>query len=163
MKLFICLSLIFSMASVKSQDLDIIRLNYTKAVSDKQTCKEMISELEKSNLSGVQLAYLGAFQTIWANHVSNPIDKLTTFRKGKKNIEKAVSQNADEVEIRFVRLSIQNNVPAILGYKSDIDTDKNFVLEHFGTVRSKHLQKLIRDFFEDSDLLTQKEEQVFEN
>lgn len=165
MKFLCCLFLFLNVVGIKAQnsDSDRIRLQYPKAVSDKELCKSMISELEKKDVQPTELAYLGAFQAVWANHVLNPISKLSSFKKGKNNIEKAIRQNPNETEIRFIRLSIQYSIPKFLGYKSDIDTDKDFILKNFKNIENPNLKKLIRDFFEGSDLITKDEKHFLEN
>ncbi|MNL63352.1 hypothetical protein D3C87_1874840 [compost metagenome] len=89
------------------------------------------------------MAYLGAFQTIWAKHVINPISKLSTFKKGKKNIEDAVKSKPDNVEIRFVRLSVQVNCPSFLGYSGKINEDKKIVQMGIQNVKSVILKKMM--------------------
>lgn len=123
--------------------LDQVRNNYTKAVNDKQVCELMIKELENSSNNDVSLAYLGAFQTIWANHVINPLSKYNTFVKGKKNIEKAVKSSPNNIEIRFLRYSVQKNAPSFLGYNDNITEDLNYIKKHKNTVDNMVLKKLI--------------------
>ena len=57
----------------------------------------------------------------------SPISKWNTFKKGKGNIEQAIKIEPDNVELRFIRLSIQKNIPSFLGYKSNIDEDIEFI------------------------------------
>lgn len=130
--------------SPDSTGLDEIRTNYNKAVSDKALCEKMITELSKTqNESTDYLAYLGGFQAIWANHVFSPLSKLSTFNKGKKNIERAIKKEPDNAEYRFIRLSIQKNVPSILGYKSNIKEDTEFLKSNQNQIKSQILQKNI--------------------
>lgn len=91
----------------------------------------------------VYLAYLGAYQTIWANHVINPISKLSTFNKGKKNIENAFLLDQNNIEIRLIRYSIQNNAPKFLGYSNELIRDKNFIERNYQDVKSIELKELI--------------------
>ncbi|WP_313100953.1 hypothetical protein [Epilithonimonas sp.] len=126
-----------------SQDYDAIRKNYQKAVSDKIICKEMLKHFENKNNTGLDLAYEGAFQAIWAKHAINPLEKLTTFKKGKKNIEKAVKQNPNLIETRFLRYSIQKESPAFLGYKSNIDEDKMLLNRNIKNVEDIILKQMI--------------------
>ena len=128
----------------KATDLETIRKNYELAVNDKEICKHMINELINSTESNIHLAYLGAFQTIWANHIINPISKLNTFNKGKKNIEFAIKNAPKNVEIRFVRLSIQKNSPNFLGYNDYINEDNNFIKKNKNTITSTTLKKMIQ-------------------
>jgi hypothetical protein len=89
------------------------------------------------------MAYLGAFQAIWAKHVWNPLEKLGTFNKGKENIEKAINLSDSDVEIRTIRLSIQINAPKFLGYSNNIDEDKQFIIAKRRSNNSQTLQIII--------------------
>lgn len=122
--------------------LHVYRVNYTKAADDKSLCKTMISELEQmKNISTPGLAYLGAFQTIWAKHTYNPLSKLATFERGKKNIEMACENEPTNVEVRFIRLSVQKNAPAFLGYRANIKEDEEFLRKNRPQIQSEILQK----------------------
>ncbi|MBK9211588.1 MAG: hypothetical protein IPO14_01135 [Saprospiraceae bacterium] len=123
-------------------DLEYIRTNYDEAVSNETLCKSMIEELSKNTSNTTYLGYLGAFQTIWAKYTSNPISKLSTFSKGKKNIEKAIKSEPENVELRFIRLSIQKNCPSFLGYNSHIDADKLFIKNNLNKVSSAALKQM---------------------
>ncbi|MBK0370157.1 hypothetical protein [Flavobacterium agrisoli] len=128
----------------QSFDLEVVRQQYSQSVTDKTVCQNMITELSKKTETDVHLAYLGAYQTIWANHIFNPISKLATFKKGKANIEKAVQQASENVEIRFIRLSVQQNCPKFLGYYQNISEDRDYLIRYKNTVTSVILQKQIK-------------------
>lgn len=143
-----CISLPISLVNDTNKEMDPIRINYTKAVSDKKVCKTMIEQLELKNGNSLSIAYLGAFKTIWANHAVNPIVKLNSFNKGKKYIETAVKEDSLNVEIRFIRLSVQKNCPAFLGYNKHIDMDSKFIAAHKNSIKSGYLKKMIAELFE---------------
>jgi len=146
---FMSFSLILTMGTLGlSQSLSDLRNNYVEAVSNKEVCEKMIGELERNANTSIKLAYLGAFETIWANHVSNPIAKLRTFKKGKMKIEEAVKKDKDNVEIRFIRLSIQKNAPGILGYRSNIKEDELFLKANLHKISSTHLKTQIETILE---------------
>lgn len=127
-----------------------VRSNYSKVVSNRALCERMIGELmESKNNSATHLGYLGGLQTIWANHVFSPISKLKTFREGKKNIEKAIKKEPENVELRFIRLSVQKNAPSFLGYKSNINEDSAFIKENSLQIRSQILLKMIGTLLKD--------------
>lgn len=141
---------LFSMTSADTTNLDVVRANYDKVVSDKKMCIEMIAELEKrKNNSATHLAYLGALQAILAKHVFNPISKLNTFKEGKKNIEQAIKIEPDNAELRFIRLSIQKNAPSFLGYRSSINEDTEFIKKNRNQISSdillKNIERLLKD------------------
>lgn len=144
------ISVVFVFISFNATGLDVVRANYNKLVSDKDLCKKMISELaETKDNSATHLAYLGGLQTIWANHVFNPISKLNTFKEGKKNIDQAIKKEPDNVELRFIRLSVQKNAPSFLGYKSNIIKDTEFIRENRHQIGSEILQKMIETLLKD--------------
>lgn len=145
MKILMLFSTVLLMnVSFKNSDLNEVRTSYSKAVLDKKLCKKMIEELELSKeKSVIDLAYLGAYQTIWANHVFNPWSKLATFRKGKNNIELAISKEPENVEIRYIRFSVQKNAPSFLGYNNNLKEDKDFLVKNKKNINSDFLQKNI--------------------
>ena len=138
------LTVLLMNVSFKNSDLNEVRTSYSKAVLDKKLCKKMIEELELSKEKYViALAYLGAYQTIWANHVFNPLSKLATFKKGKNNIELAISKEPENVEIRYIRFSVQKNAPSFLGYNSHLKEDKDFLVKNKKNINSDFVQKNI--------------------
>lgn len=139
--IFILYILVGTAYNVQSMDLETVRMNYGKAASDKKLCRAMIEALHTETEDAVHLAYLGAFQTIWAKHSSNPISKLQTFKRGKRNIEDAVMSKPDNVEIRLLRLSVQSNCPSFLGYKKNIEEDKKFIMSNTKNITSVFLKE----------------------
>lgn len=125
-------------------DMDYVRNSYGKAVHDKNLCSRMISDLTTHQQNHAYLAYLGAFQAIWANHVFSPVSKYSTFSAGKNNIEKAIKKAPLDPEIRFIRLSVQKNIPAFLGYSNHIDEDTRFLKKHLKEISSPVLLRMIQ-------------------
>ena len=124
--------------------LDEVRTNYNKLAADKALCKKMILALEETkDNSATHLAYLGGLQTIWANHTLNPLSKLSTFKKGKKNIEAAIKKEPNNAESRFIRLSVQKNAPKFLGYQSNIKEDVEFIKNNRSQIKSNILNQYI--------------------
>lgn len=129
--------------SVNAVNLDYIRLHYSDAVKDKDLCQSLIKVLKREQSNNVYLAYLGGLQTIWANHTVNPYSKLRSFNEGRKNIEKAVNNEPGNPEIRFVRLLVQKNAPAFLGYYQQISDDSIFIRNHRQRIQSDVLLKMV--------------------
>ena len=127
----------------QNMDLEYMRLNYEKAVGNKELCRAMIEALISKKDEPVYLAYLSGLQTLWANHTINPISKLGTFKKGRMNLERAVEMAPNNLEIRIIRLSIQKNAPRFLGYYENIKTDEEFIKHHQHNISSASLLRLI--------------------
>jgi hypothetical protein len=148
MKMILLILVVSSTTCLKATDLEYLRKNYAKAVNDETLCKTIINKLSVKVESQVHLAYLGAFQTIWANHVFNPVSKMNTFTKGRVAIEMAVQKEPNNAEIRFIRLSVQKNCPAFLGYSSNIASDKKFLKDHLSSITSEQLKKMVQELIE---------------
>lgn len=86
----------------------------------------------------VLLAYRGAASAASAGSVSGVFKKLEYFNSGKSELEKAVSLNPLNPEIRFLRLATQVSAPGFLGYTSDISNDKARIINTFNSVNANH-------------------------
>src|SRR5690606_4169 len=91
------------------------------------------------------VAYKGAALTLKAKFAKAIPDKIGFVKEGAKLVESAVAAEPNNVEIRVVRLSVQENVPAIVGYKKNIGEDKNYILSHLKDVDGD-LREYIRNF-----------------
>nr|WP_199162757.1 hypothetical protein [Elizabethkingia sp. ASV34] len=120
-------------------DLEFVRSNYNKAVADKDLCALMIRDLQQTDNETLPLAYLGGLETVWAKHAVNPISKLKTFNKGKRKIEQAVQKEPENIEIRFIRLSVQKHAPSFLGYNKNIKEDLSFIQKNRQGIKSQIL------------------------
>lgn len=141
--LIILASMMIALLSQAQPNLHQLRLHYTKAVVDKKTCKKMVDSLKYKADKPIFLAYLGGFQTIWAKHASNPLAKWKSFSQGRKNIEKAIEKDPESAELRYIRLSVQKNAPAFLGYRKNMEEDIAFLKKHRTAIVSDLLLKNI--------------------
>jgi len=130
-------------------DIEVVRKNYRMAVFDKNLCRKMIDELVNDRGNTISIAYLGGFQTIWARHTYNPISKLKTFFAGKANIEEAVRKDSSNPEIRFIRLSVQENCPFFLSYHNNIKEDHTFLKLNMHKIKSAVLKEMVASIVND--------------
>lgn len=124
-----------------AQDINTLRNNFDKASTNKNICEEMINSISSSTKNSLFLGYLGAYQTIWAEHVSNPFSKLKTFNNGKKNIDNAINKDPNNIELRLIRYSIQLNAPKFLGYHKNIASDKKIIIENKNSIKNTDVLK----------------------
>ena len=87
--------------------------------------------------------------------------KKRFFKQGVALIESAVKAESSNIEIRYIRLGVQENSPKFLGYHKNIEEDKDFILKNFATVSSKELREVIRDFVMKSNFFSEKEKLTF--
>jgi hypothetical protein len=113
-----------------------VRSLYEKAALEEASCKEVIRLTEKSTpeKDPVNYCYLGAAQTISAQYAGNPYTKLQLFNTGKSKIEQAASLQPKNVEIAYVRFTVQCGAPAFLNYSSAMTKDKTIILDNLENV-----------------------------
>lgn len=75
-------------------------------------------------------AYKGLCETMMAEYAFLPTSKLRYFNKGKKKIQEAIQQHPDNPELRYIRLMVQLNAPAMLGYYQEIQKDLDFFVSN---------------------------------
>lgn len=137
MKFIFCLLFFFCTIIARAQiNLDEIRSNYTIALFEKSICIKMIKVLSTQKSQAIYLGYLGGFQTIMAKHYSNPFSKLKTFNQGKANIESAILKDNKDVELKYIRYSVQKNAPRILGYFDNLEMDRKCLEENKCEIKS---------------------------
>lgn len=73
-------------------------------------------------------AYKGVATAMYAEVVSGVDDKFSYFGKGKQLIEDAIQGDFWNPEIRFLRYSVQAEVPWIVNYSGNLNEDANIIL-----------------------------------
>lgn len=92
-----------------------------------------------------------------AKYTLNPISKMNSFKKGKSLLEAAVKQDPAHLEIRFLRFSIQTNLPSFLGYDAHIQEDKRFLLKQVAATEDKDLKNKVIQYLSSSKYCTEEE------
>ncbi|HLW31296.1 MAG TPA: hypothetical protein VKX40_03470 [Aequorivita sp.] len=147
LKSFLILILLIS-AVGNAQDLNKIRLQYPNAVNN----SELVSQMDKmfgnatSESEGTLLAYKGAIYTLKAKFAKQRNEKKELFKEGVGFIEASLKSDPNNIEIRYIRLSVQQNSPKFLGYHKNVEEDKEFVLNNYEKISSKDLRNVILDF-----------------
>lgn len=143
------LIIVFFIAVVGSaQDLNQTRSEYQKAVENSEIATKLDGELTSVSSSSkpVLLAYKGAISTLKAKFAKSRSDKKEFFKEGVSLIESAVESESANIEIRYIRLSVQENSPHFLGYHRNIEEDKQFILKHYAVTASKELKGVLKNF-----------------
>jgi len=101
-------------------------------------------------------AYEGALLMTKAGLIKKISDKISLFKAGRTKLERCIITDSANAELRFLRLIVQENVPAIVNYKGDLEKDKTVILRSFKTL-SPEVQKYIRDYSKGSKILNSKD------
>lgn len=98
--------------------------------------------------------YYAAAMTKKAGLVSSVSEKMNLFKKGRDLLEEEIKKDPKTMEWRFIRFTIQDNIPSFLGYSSNLEEDKKVVYNEFSKA-SPVLKKYILMYAKDSESLDQ--------
>ncbi len=157
MKKIILLILILYCESSFSDTFSIpdIRQLYQSAAVNEDACDKLIHMLDKTTSENNLLfsGYKACATMLRAKYVFNPFTKWSHFYNGKNMLEKTILTDENNIELRYLRFTIQTNVPSFLGYKNEIEADKLFLLRSIKTLSDENLKTSILSFLKKSDYL----------
>lgn len=161
-KAFLILLILLPFVS-NSQNLESIRSQYPKAKESSEITDRMYEEL--SGVSGenhVLSAYKGAISALKADFAKGIKNKKDFFKEGAELLDQAVAAEPENVEIRYLRLTVQENAPKIVGYHGNIDEDKEVIKNRFHNLESDSLKAVIRGFIKISSNFDKDEKSEFQ-
>lgn len=153
----------FFLGANVSVDIVEIRQTYRNIQDNEDLIKDLYEALtpvaknDQPNL----VAYKGAATTMMAKFADGIKDKKTFFNDGRELLEYAVKAQTSNVEIRCIRLSVQENAPRILGYHKDIDTDKQFIIDNYNAMKDEAAKDFVKGFVTQSDSFSDEQKQLF--
>jgi hypothetical protein len=100
-------------------------------------------ELHKDSDDESINGYQSIIWFLWADYYVNPFKKWRCFSQGVKELEQLIDSHTDNAELRFLRLTIQDNIPRFLGYHENREEDKAFIHKYLSEITDKDLQERI--------------------
>jgi hypothetical protein len=144
---FLNIIILLSVTDANLKINEVRKLYYQAAVNEDAAVrlKKMLTEVN-DNSDAIFVCYKGASQMLDAKYAFNPITKLNRFKKGKTMIEKAINKDPNHLEMRFIRFSIQTNLPSFLGYNNWIESDKKLLLLQTSKTKDEDLKLKISNY-----------------
>ncbi|MEO7175794.1 MAG: hypothetical protein ABIV51_08000 [Saprospiraceae bacterium] len=157
------LCFLLKLSSAYSYDIHSLRQLYYAAAVNKDSANkfQMVMRGLESNTDPIYMCYKGMANLMQANHSINPYTKIACFNKGKAMLEKAISADPKNIEMRFMRYGTQTNAPLFLGYSSNINADKLAIMNGWSTITDNDLKEKIRKYMMESNLCGTKEKLIF--
>jgi len=130
MRCSLVLTLVIALFFTQTLTIKDVRANFFQVCSKKKELSEWVNELkEVENDNYLIIAYKGVASAMYAEIASGVYTKLKYFSTGTKMIERAIAKYPDDVELRFLRLTIQKNAPSFLNYSGNIEADKDKIIK----------------------------------
>lgn len=143
-------------------ELSSVRQQYIKAALSQGEAVKFYGQLKDLGDENATIkAYKAASVVLLAKYENGLFRKSRLFNKGKKMLEETIEKAPENYEARLIRLNIQENVPWITGYTSDIKKDKLFLIKNY-KAQDKGLQDFTRRYVLQSEAFTDKEKDVFQ-
>lgn len=146
-------------SQVSGQELNLlkIRKEYSSAVNDKDICENNLNLLRSKAKATTEKGYLAVYEMVYAKHMGNPFKKLGQFKKGKNLLESLIGQEPNNVELRFIRWSVQTHAPSILNYSADIKEDKKFMINNLYSLQNSDVKGIIYKYIKGANSFSEGE------
>ena len=156
-------TILMSFILVVCQELPNARKAYIDASKSQKNAEAFYDLMANYNYQNeVLLAYKGASIALKAKYAKQIKLKKSLFIEGVTIIEKSIKIEPNNIETHLIRLSIQENSPKILNYKSNIDEDKKIILTNFDK-QNQSLKIFIKDYIQQSTIFSEKEKKSIIN
>lgn len=156
------LTLLYCAPFLFQPTLSKIRAEYPKAVKNEKKANklyESLSSITKDD-DKVLVAYKGGVSTIMAQFGKGIKEKTDFFKEGRDLLEYAVKEAPENIEIRCIRMGVQENSPKIVGYHDNIEEDKKFILTNYKHTRSEEVKKAVKKYVLQSEAFDEAEKQM---
>jgi hypothetical protein len=153
-------SFILSVVFIGNPNLASIRKLYPTVTKSEDNAKEFTAKLASvsDNDDTVLVGYKAASIVLSSRYEKKTQSKKDRFKEGVKLLEATIKKEPNTIEIRMIRLSIQETVPPITGYKKNIKEDKKYIAAHYSE-QSPTLKEYLKDFILQSKSFSEKEKQ----
>jgi len=134
-------------SNAQDHSLYLLRHEFYLCTLDYQNAFPLIEKLNKiSDPNALELAYKAATQAILAKPGWNIFKKMRYLRRSRDTFEKAIDRDLKDLEIRFLRLSVEHHIPFYLGFSKNISHDKQVIMENIELFKQKELPREISDY-----------------
>ncbi len=130
--LFILISVHSNAESVAGDEIRNIKLAVHRAIESAAVTDSLYRVLKGGNNDNpLIIGYIGTLEALKAKHSWNPYNKIRYVSLSQKTMKKAVELDPNNLEIRFMRFSIQHYTPAFLGFSKDLEEDRRAIVRQF--------------------------------
>ena len=92
------------------------------------------------------VAYRAAAKALIAKYAWNPATKISALRYAERSLKEAVSTDASNLEIRFLRFYIENSIPSYLGYSKNLAEDHGILSQNLHRLKDLSIDGGIAEY-----------------
>ncbi|MFD2284622.1 hypothetical protein GJU39_02945 [Pedobacter petrophilus] len=143
----------------------MLKSDLVKAVENSKLTESLLVKLNKlPNKTALTTAYIGTLEALKAKHAWNPYSKIKYVKVSMQTMQSAINMDKENMEIRFMRFSIQHYTPSFLGFSKDLTADRKEIVKHYQNgnfgVADQTLVKNVARFMVDSNRCTPEEVKI---
>lgn len=110
-------------------DLHALRKQLMMAIQSSKVTDSLYDKLNAiKDKPAIINAYLATLDALKAKHTWNPYYKIKYLNDAEKAYQVALSEDPHNIEIRFMRFSVEHNVPGFLGYNKNLTADREEII-----------------------------------
>ncbi|MFY0601310.1 MAG: hypothetical protein JXR03_16660 [Cyclobacteriaceae bacterium] len=109
-------------------DIHEIRKSFHSALLNEENIETFHSLMDSNvDTEPTIVAYQAVSKALMAQKVWNPIDKYIYIKNFHSLMDKALKEDSLNLEIRFLRFSVEYHIPPWLGYSEHLEEDIKFI------------------------------------
>lgn len=151
---FITAFMLFFQSGIES-----LRDSYAKANVSNANTEAFINTAEKTSGSDAVIQGYKAAAKIMEAKIAKQ-NRKALVKSGATSLESIIKSNPNNIELRVIRMSVQENIPKIVGYRGSLKDDKAFILNNYSKQNSA-LKNYIKKFAAQSKTMTAAEKANF--
>lgn len=133
-----------------ANQIDEIRNLFNTAHASQEDCQSLL-DLTALSSDSLHKAYHAAATMVSSKFIVNPFKIGAVFRTGKNDLEDLISEHFDDVEMHFLRYTIQLNTPKFIGYHRNIDADRTILRDYLKSNPDSELSKHMMVFIQNTN------------
>lgn len=131
--------------NLNAQSIKELRADYITALTDHEKAPQVLEKFyEVENPTANMLAYQGALEAIMTRTTRNVFKKYGYLSDSEESFEKAVELAPNDMEVRFMRLAVEHEIPRFLCKSEHIEEDIAFIVKNLGFFNPDYLPLAVR-------------------
>ncbi|MEO9967089.1 MAG: hypothetical protein ABJF11_14920 [Reichenbachiella sp.] len=147
------LNVLICVAWLPTDNIELLRKQYLDAAIDKSKLELLVESCQKldTTTKSSEKGYCTMIHFLKAKNAFSPYKKLDEFNQGKKKLDELIAKDSTDIELRYLRHSIQVRVPWFLNYHDDIEQDQKFMSGNLDEVSDSIAFNLIYEYLKNSE------------